>query len=561
MLDEPLQPWPTEPWPYASDLGMRGGNPLEELAGRAKPVHDAWGFTSYGGRTLHVGAHDDMWLMARPERSLLVLGPPRDTGKTSGVLVPTVLVAYAPVVATSTKEDVFAASAQVRALMGTCWHFAPDGTEATPAGAKQLRWSPITSAIDWDKAVDTAEIMVAVASETIGSSSSHDGSFWSIQAAGLLAPLLHAAAVAKLNMRTVIGWIQERDMTVAAQILEARQGDSPGTQHAWRTITGADRTAVNELSGYWGSAAAALSAYRPESALATTDNPNFDPASFVDAHFTTPGRPPRFDTIYINSSGQKQKRLAPLIVALLNEIKEARYQLHRRLRAENAYRPPTVFALDETANISPIPDLPSIASQGGSQGVVVLAVFQHLGQATERWGAEGEGFLTNFQERVVFPGIWQHDTLEAISAVIGDWDRPITSWTEDANSGDPRDKSYTHASDRIRKLPPSEIRLGKPELPEAALFLQGRTHQWIHTTPYYSCPPWPQLLVAAMERWSSADPHLYPQRRLPCPELDQLNPETGNYWLYEAGGRELCARYGRAFRALNHGTPPAIGQA
>jgi hypothetical protein len=244
MLDEPLQPWPNEPWPYGSDLGMRGGNPLEELAGRARPVHDAWGLTSYGGRTLHVGAHEDMWLMARPERSLLVLSPPRDTGKTSGVLVPTVLVAYAPVVATSTKEDVFAATAQVRALMGTCWHFAPDGTEATPAGARQLRWSPITSAIDWDKAVDTAEIMVAVASETIGSSSSHDGSFWSIQAAGLLAPLLHAAAVAKLNMRTVMGWIQERDMTVAAQILEARKGDSPGTHHAWRTITGADRTEV-----------------------------------------------------------------------------------------------------------------------------------------------------------------------------------------------------------------------------------------------------------------------------------------------------------------------------
>jgi hypothetical protein len=98
-------------------------------------------------------------------------------------------------------------------------------------------------------------------------------------------------------------------------------------------------------------------------------------------------------------------------------------------------------------------------------------------------------------------------------------------------------------------------------LPEAALFLQGRNYHWIHTSPYYSCPPWPQLLVAAMERWSSADPHRYPQRRLPCPELDQLNPDTGQYWLEEAGGRELCLRYGRARRALNHGTPPAIGRA
>ncbi len=550
-----LQPWPTQPWPHRSDLGLAGGNPLVELAFRRRPVQDAWGFTSECFRALHVGALSEDWLIARPERSLLVLGPPRDTGKTSGVLVPTVLVAYAPVVATSTKDDVFAATAQTRALMGTCWHFAPDGTEATPAGTRQLRWSPITSAIDWDKAVDTAEVMVAVANATLGTGSSHDGNFWSIQAAGLLAPLLHAAAVAGLSMRIVMDWVRERDMTVAAQILKARQGDSPGTSHAYKTIVGAGRTAEGEISGYWGSAAAALSTYRPESALATTDNPNFDPAAFVDAQFTKPGRPPEFQTIYINSSGQKQKRLAPLIVALLNEIKEARYQLHRRLSYEGNYRPPVVFALDETANISPIPDLPSIVSQG----VVVLAVLQHLDQAKERWGAEGEGFLTNFQERLVFPGIWQQDTLEAISAVIGDYDRPVTSMTQDANSADPKDQSYTYSTTRERAVPASQIRMGKPEMPEVALFLQGRAHAWVHTTPYYSCPPWPQFLVSAMERWSMADPDRFPQRQLPCPDLIKRNPYTGQYWLEEAGGPELCRRYEAARQALTYGFPAAIG--
>src|SRR4051812_15969085 len=76
-------------------------------------------------------------------------------------------------------------------------------------------------------------------------------------------------------------------------------------------------------------------------------------------------------------------------------------------KTRGIYHPPTVFALDETANIAPIPDLPTIVSQGGSQGVVVAAVFQHLGQAKPRWGQDGEGFLTTFQERLMFPGIWQ----------------------------------------------------------------------------------------------------------------------------------------------------------
>lgn len=63
-----------------------------------------------------------------------------------------------------------------------------------------------------------------------------------------------------------------------------------------------------------------------------------------------------------------------------------------RARQSDAYLPPTVLALDETANIAPIPELPSIISQGGSQGLVVVAVFHHMEQAKARWGADGMGF-------------------------------------------------------------------------------------------------------------------------------------------------------------------------
>jgi Type IV secretory system Conjugative DNA transfer len=123
---------PERPFPYQSNLGMSGVNPLFELAGRLKPVQDAWGYTLRQLATLHVGAHEGEWLLARPERSLLVLGPPRDTGKTTAVLIPTVLVAYAPVVAASTKDDVFAVTAQTRALLGTCWHLPPTAPRPHP---------------------------------------------------------------------------------------------------------------------------------------------------------------------------------------------------------------------------------------------------------------------------------------------------------------------------------------------------------------------------------------------------------------------------------------------
>jgi hypothetical protein len=52
-----------------------------------------------------------------------------------------------------------------------------------------------------------------------------------------------------------------------------------------------------------------------------------------------------------------------------------------------------------------------------------------------------------------------------------------------------------------------------------------------------------------MERWGKASLN-YPQRNLPVPELDKLNPDTGMPWLWEAGGRELCVRYHFAQESL-----------
>lgn len=241
---------------------------------------------------------------------------------------------------------------------------------------------------------------------------------------------------------------------------------------------------------------------------------------------------PAFDTVYINSSGQQQERLAPLIVGLLNQLKEARYARHRKLQAlaPGCWLPPVVLALDETANLAPLPDLPSVVSQGGSQGVVVIAVFQNLQQAKARWGEEGLGFLTNFQERLVFPGIWDKETLETISSVVGDYDRPVTSTSEDPTQPGGSQFRYTHSIVREPFLPPSDIRAGYPGQPAVALYLRGRHHYWLHTTPYYACLPWPQVLIAAMERWAAA-PERYPQRRLPAPELGRIDPETGFPWL------------------------------
>src|SRR5512135_3388889 len=79
-------------------LGADGRHPLVDLAGRRIPWFDAW-CTTHLCRGLHLGATDDDSALSRPERSIMILGPPRDTGTTTAVLVPLVRSAYAPVVA------------------------------------------------------------------------------------------------------------------------------------------------------------------------------------------------------------------------------------------------------------------------------------------------------------------------------------------------------------------------------------------------------------------------------------------------------------------------------
>ena len=96
----------------------------------AKPVGDplqaARGAVQYGARVYLGLTSKGMPRYARAERAVLVLGPPR-SGKTSGVIIPTLISHTGPAVSTSTKPDVWQATAGAR---GQAWVFDPTGSAA-----------------------------------------------------------------------------------------------------------------------------------------------------------------------------------------------------------------------------------------------------------------------------------------------------------------------------------------------------------------------------------------------------------------------------------------------
>ncbi len=175
----------------------------------------------------------------------------------------------------------------------------------------------------------------------------------------------------------------------------------------------------------------------------------------------------------------------------------------------DAQRPPVLWALDEVANIAPIKSLPSIVSEAGGQGLQVLACLQDLSQARARWGVAAEGFLSLFGTKVVLPGIGDRPTLETLSILAGDWDRPYVAYnystgratthgpgpfnfTRSENSQD----GYTYTTQREPELTPAEV----ANIPSGdALLLTAGAWTRVQLAPCFKAEPWLSALAKAPE--------------------------------------------------------------
>ena len=74
-----------------------------------------------------------------------------------------------------------------------------------------------------------------------------------------------------------------------------------------------------------------------------------------------------------------------MVAAYVEDITEtARALAARAPRAR--LDPPLLLALDEIANLTPLPSLPSLMAEGGGSGITTLAVLQSLAQARNRCG-------------------------------------------------------------------------------------------------------------------------------------------------------------------------------
>jgi type IV secretory pathway TraG/TraD family ATPase VirD4 len=278
-----------------------------------------------------------------------------------------------------------------------------------------------------------------------------------------------------LSMRDLLKWIDRHNGAPALEILASNSGgDAPATD----LLAGIVATDSREQSGIWSTASGVLAAYRTEGALASTTAAPLDFEEFCDGT----------NTLYVCSTGRRQRQFAPLVVAIVGDLRDAAYE---RSRDEQG-GPPALLALDEVANISPIPDLPAMVSEGAGQGLLVLACLQDLSQARVRWGPAADGFLSLFGTTVVLRGIADTQTLRDISALAGDHEVATTSVSRSVDRWGRIRPSTSVGSIRQQRLPVDAVAHGAPG---RALVLGPEKEVFeVSLTPAHSSSPWRELL-------------------------------------------------------------------
>ena len=419
----------------------------------------------------------------------MILGPPR-SGKTSSLIIPNVMASNGPVVSTSTKPDVLDATVDIRSRLGRCFLFDPTESVDRSATLARLRWSPLQSCTKWLPALSMARSLVEVGSGSGGRAVARgESSHWSERAQALMAPMLHAAAIGGVDMRTLLTWVDRRQALPAQQILAAEPGRS--TELARNLLDGIVATDERELSGIWSTASGSLTGFRTDQSLDATADPDFDAAGFVESA----------DTIYIAAPAHRQAMVAPMVVGLIEDIRQATYARNAEDAGSSLPRPPVVLALDEVANIAPIPDFPSMISEGGGQGLVTLACLQDLSQARSRWPDHADGFPSLFGTTVVLPGIGDVRTLEALSTLAGDEEIPTRTVSAGQMSTDHlladlvtggRPQRSESVSTQWRRLLPVDV-ISRGAAGHALAFDERNRPAWVPLAPYYTHEPWRSL--------------------------------------------------------------------
>jgi type IV secretion system protein VirD4 len=465
----------------------------------------------------HLGRRGRL-VAAEPRRSVLVVAPTQ-AGKTSRIVVPTVLRWTGPMLVTSVKSDVLRLTLTERLRRGPAYVFDPTGAlthdracgpisgGADPAGDGRLsvdvalrgavvKWSPLLGCASYPDAERHAAWLV----EAGGDPRAENATFWEALAAKLLAPLLYAAAGTGRSLRQVAAWIDRRETTEVSEALGAL-GDVDALD-AWAATCAREE---RQRDSVYATAEAILRAFASPSARSATDiTPDDHTAGRVldvDRLITDAA------TLYLVAPAHEQGRLRPLFESLVQAVLRAAQDVHAR--TGRPLDPALMVMLDEAANIAPLRQLASYAATGAGQGIQICSVWQDLAQVEALYGRRAATVVNGHTARLFLAGSADLGTLDATSRMIGDYQTRRTTTSTNADGG----RSISEQTADTRLAPVEYLRQLPPD---TAVLLYGRAPALrLTTTPWYAQQSLRRLVPAeAAAESDQAASAAHPGRRL-----------------------------------------------
>jgi hypothetical protein len=412
------------------------------------------------GRLVSTAQHRRPVLYASWEDVLLAVMAPR-AGKTTALAVPPILQAPGPVIATSNKADLWAATTGARAGTGGVWLFDPQHITHTP---QAFWWNPLATVTSVEEAARLADHFVQeIRTPGVGDV------FWPLAAADLLTCLFLAAAHSGGTLSDVQAWLADATSREPVTLLRAA-----GFPQAARSLLGRQNGAPETRDGVYETARTAARCLADPAIMAWVTPP---------AHVTLPGLntrtfPTSSDTLYLLSK-EGAGAAAPLVAALTDQV--FRSAIAHAEAAGGRLDPPLLAVLDEAANICKITDLPQLYSHLGSRGVLPITIVQNYAQGSGVWGERGMAALWSAATvKLVGAGLDDARHAEDISRLIGEHDVAVASTSRDPNGY----ASWSTSVHRRRIMDAGQVRA----IPrgQALLLATGAKPALVELQPWYA---------------------------------------------------------------------------
>ena len=490
------------------------------------------GYHDAPGVPIGMSVADGVMLYGSYEDLHLDIWGPRQ-GKSTSRVIPAILAAIGPVIATSNKRDVVDATRDVRDQKGSpTFVFDPQGVaDESPS----WYWNPLAwvNADRPGKEMRAQRLAGHFADADDGGDAKKDD-FFDPEAEDLLAALFLAAAVGNYSTVQVWEWVTNSQDTEPIELLRSSPHNPMASGLAMQY--NADPRTRSGIFGTAKKMVRSLQLSNIHDWILPGDDPEtgkprmqFDESTFIDKN----------GTLY-SLSLEGRGSAAPLVSALTEAVVDV--AMYKAARSRGGRLPiPLLAVLDEAANVVRWKDLPKQYSHFGSRGIVVMTVLQSWAQGARCWGDAGMSALWSAANiKVIGSGIDDMNFLRDRSEAIGEYDS-ISQSVSESKGG----KSYSRSLSSSKTFSVNAL----TTLPRgrAIVFTSGQPAVLVRTVPW-----WESEYAAAVKK--SIDQH-DPQTKILIALPEKSDPEPSG--LEPAPDKPQLRKSDEPKAALEPADPPA----